>query len=718
MAEMFTPAEANALYNRCKISWDPKSYSLRDSLKLSAKSKDMLKHHITLAGFGAERALIGAIFKFHGCEASGRAGIKSVYWEPKKAIDAEGICIGIQPNDACICKKDDMYIALDYLEYCGFPKTTLKTSRMLEAIVQTCIALSSNKSCSADLHWLACDGFASQSYEDLHNFKKLTDALASKSNNIPAYPTLQPTLCQFVPSVNRYHACKGPMNEYGLDSTKTKEFEECTVQTQMLYTLYYFLEVVWATKTLSDSHLKDLINTFLHSGKPVGGSYIEKLFYDFSHTVAALNPEIDRVTSIENPKERFDAYRELAKTLDFDKHVDVLTKAFLGGDVCAFVSTGFGILIGFTQTYSNTWVRINSCRILYEYAMSNNLLDDKDFHHDRFSDGLSELAGATGTGTASPLAPPVSEKESSDLMSLTVGHKDCSGGAPGAGSYTSPTYEALDKAKSKYVDGRYEFDTQDITDFGDDARIRYESIARKVSLVNRTLTQKLREIKTYNTGGKQAGLPSGRLDRKAVYRYQYDPNIFYNNTYKQLESDLAFGVVLDISGSMHGKGIENGRITMIVLHETLKALGINHSIIGHTSHGSYKCTIERYQSFREDKTYRTRKNYALANLEAQNGNCDSASLFYMEKALLRAKNRDKICVIFSDGQPTECTGTDLREQVAHMERNGIKVIGIGIDFPEIADYYKDYANGKNLTDMLNIVTKILKEYILKKKERA
>ena len=88
----------------------------------------------------------------------------------------------------------------------------------------------------------------------------------------------------------------------------------------------------------------------------------------------------------------------------------------------------------------------------------------------------------------------------------------------------------------------------------------------------------------------------------------------------------------------------------------------------------------------------------------------------MERAFERVSNKDKICLVFSDGAPTECTGDDLIDQVQHMERNGIKVIGIGIDFPSIARYYTEYANGKNLKDMFRIVTDILQEYILKKKE--
>jgi hypothetical protein len=88
----------------------------------------------------------------------------------------------------------------------------------------------------------------------------------------------------------------------------------------------------------------------------------------------------------------------------------------------------------------------------------------------------------------------------------------------------------------------------------------------------------------------------------------------------------------------------------------------------------------------------------------------------MEKELLRAKNKDKICLIFSDGEPTECSGGELRDKIKHMEKLGIKVIGIGINFESIKDYYTDYANGKNLKDMLDITANILQEYVLDKKD--
>ena len=284
----------------------------------------------------------------------------------------------------------------------------------------------------------------------------------------------------------------------------------------------------------------------------------------------------------------------------------------------------------------------------------------------------------------------------------------------------NPTIDALDKEFSTFKDGKYSFHiTNQIpseVDVDTSLKIKYARIVDTVKLINKTLIKQIKDIKVYNTGGKNSGLNKGKLDKTALHKYKHSDKIFYNNTYKIKESDLAFGIILDVSGSMCGSGIRNGISTLIVLHETLKALGINHSIVTHESDRRYQCNIRRYQLFKEDKGYKITKNYNLTSIEALYGNCDSAALYYMEQAMSRVRNKDKIVIMFSDGQPTECTGSELKEQVQKMERKGIKVIGVGINYPQIADYYTDYANGNNLKEMLDIVANILKQYVLDKKD--
>jgi hypothetical protein len=49
-----------------------------------------------------------------------------------------------------------------------------------------------------------------------------------------------------------------------------------------------------------------------------------------------------------------------------------------------------------------------------------------------------------------------------------------------------------------------------------------------------------------------------------------------------------------------------------------------------------------------------------------------------------------------------------------MEREGIHVIGLGVDFDNIKHYYPDHANGRNLAEMVNILVDVLKRYVLEK----
>jgi hypothetical protein len=416
---------------------------------------------------------------------------------------------------------------------------------------------------------------------------------------------------------------------------------------------------------------------------------------------------------------RFKQILEYINSEKINSAVDVMATAFMERWGYYSLPHMLGTVLSFVKNYSYRNIRIKQCAILYNYCKANKLISKADPSDDPLTESFDT---DDDSGFFAELEKSISELEDStskrkSMLDLKEGRDSSAKGLPGGGHDGSSISQALDGLIDNFRTDMYGFTIKDVYSDDESLKLKYEAIVSKIKLVNSQLIKQIRDIKTYNVGGKYAGLNSGKLDRKNLHKYKTDKNIFYQNTYKQKECDLAFGIVLDASGSMHGSGIENGRITMIVLHETLKALGINHSIIDHTCYGKrYTSDLRRYQCFKEDKGYRLRKNYALADIKAQSGNCDSGALWFMEKALLRTKNKDKICLIFSDGAPTECSDADLVAQVKHMERAGIKVIGIGIGFPSISKYYADYANGNNLKEMLDIVAGILKEYVVAKKD--
>jgi hypothetical protein len=477
-------------------------------------------------------------------------------------------------------------------------------------------------------------------------------------------------------------------------------------------TIIFGLEIVYMLNTIYDTMTKAKLSDILTRAETCD---LENLI--FKKDKVFIEPAISLPDDAEK---RFNTIRDYVCSKKVQDMVTEMVDRAYRGIFVNSVSLYFGTLISYAINLSIKNIRVKQCAILYNYCKANALFKPSETDpEDEYDAGEDDDEESSTTSTSSTFKHLVDDeiKESTNMLDLREDRRRSRKTAPGGGHESSPVFEALDGLIDNFRQDKYKFTVTDIVSTSEEDRAEYEAIASKVKLVNSVLTRQIREIKTYNVGGKNAGLSSGKLDRKSLHKYKTNKDIFYQNTYKIKECDPAFGIVLDASGSMCGRGIADGRVTMIVLHETLKALGVNHSIVDHTCYGGrYECDIRRYYSFKEDKTYKITKNYGIVRTTAESGNCDSGALYFMEKALLRTKNRDKICLIFSDGAPTECTGTDLVEQVRHMERCGIKVIGIGINFPNISKYYGTYANGKNLQDMLNIVSDILKEYVLTKKE--
>lgn len=690
--KVYTPVEATTLYNVAKIRYDPTSYSLKGNLITNVSREKLEKEHIAYFDYKAENRLLDSIYAKERSRASrySLTGISNAT-DTSSATLTDMATMFIQQDNLHICLESLQDNSILDLEH-------VKETNIIQTLVTMCIALNSSKSCAKDIMGLCTKTLQDEPYETVHNFEFVKKALEEPRCAIPELSKHSVDVT-YVPTVNTD------------DLDFNYEEDLCT---DSLYAQHIAMfEVLWAYTTLSEEYKACFLALCEKFEIPKQSDfYLFEKYVNLTPIGFSIDPCLENAISEKNPAKRYEMYQELLKAglgdiyahcKEYFKH-EVPTKHFINPIIAIFTA--------FVMQISLTNFRINYIRILYNYCIAKGYLKKSEFK-DHIPDSfekfdVSGTLGICGKGSDSKSLMDLEEHAPSKGKTLDVDDTD----------HTSPAlFESLDGLTDSFESGKYNFTVYNQIDTSDTLKSKYNAIASKVKLVNNLLIRKIRDIKTYNVGGKDSGKTSGRLDRKAIYRYKYDPNIFYDNTYKTLESDLAFGIVLDESGSMSGRGIEDGRITMIVLHETLKALGINHSIIGHTSDYKHHCEITRYQAFREDKTYTTCKNYALINAAAKSGNCDSGALYYMEKALSRVLNKDKICLIFSDGAPTECTGTELKNQVRAMERKGIKVIGIGINFESIAKYYTDYANGRNLTDMLNIVAKILEEYVLKKKDK-
>ena len=726
---LYSPKELARLYNGVKIKCNPTAYSFRDRLIEDSKTRSMADKRISRIGFNAEETLLANILNFWEVSDDPKNYGVYGYCDPNyqkvwRDLCSQGFLLTVYTDHSIIFVEDDNlnFNPTAIATNLGMGSTEFKKAKLLESFVTACYLLKSAGCIAADLKYVTTNmvdnGF---SYESLHSLQHLKDALEARN--------VSEMYVQWFDSPMQAINCPVPVSECSANpaSTFADSRGYCESQTTTMphaigYTNFlkhmYYETIAFGTELVYQIYtkLESSENRKLYEllvGRMVGkDNEITKLMY-----VEGKDSFIPVEGWSEDPATRFKEIAEYIRRPEVRDIVEKVCARFMAYAGYVPIPSMFGAVLSYAKNYSARVFRIKQCAILYNYCKANKLIEDRDpvmdaVHSDDsgdsslFREALEEAFGEGGTEDPLSLIDlephsPSSEKPTGESR----GHS------------ASSMSQALDGLIDNFRDGKYGFTVKDVYSEDPSLKERYEDIASKIKLVNSQLIKQIRDIKTYNMGGKYAGLSTGKLDRKNIHKYKTDKNIFYQNTYKQKECDLAFGIVLDASGSMSGRGIIDGRTTMIVLHETLKALGINHSIIDHTCYGAgYTSDLRRYQCFREDKGYRVRKNYALAGITAESGNCDSGALWFMEKALMRTRNKDKICLIFSDGAPTECSGSDLIEQVKHMERQGIKVIGIGIGFPNISRYYSEYANGNNLKQMLDIVAGILKEYVLAKKE--
>lgn len=690
---MASSKEVNAYYTSCKIKINPTSYSLKDRVVIHNARSNSMPSRISKYK-EIEYSLLSAINKYFQDTLkrdfileSFKPLTTSMYMNFKQntIVDLGLFINNLHLNTVCWNKLTTSF-------------NVKKLAPVDKAIIYYLTALLNSE--NNILKYIVFTNLqGTEHFKDVKDMKFLTDNVTQLiSGKADSLTIVNP--CIFHVECN--------LNDI---LPKGSAYEGCSLEDIFVTNVQYLAEAFYILEHITDKDVKDNIYTLIRKDD---FHPIYRANLDGSLSYASY---IEDIINTENEAERYSKIKNLESNTELKDNI----QTYLKSSTTKWKALPFflSLISGFAQNICAYYVRTTTIQILLKLCRYYKIKIFEGMTGSSLDRSLTALKDLGGLDDETDKKPSMLSNKGSiyaDLDDDDSSKPDKDKSKP----ISEPTVDFLDAQYSTFSESGYAFQVSDdiykLTDVDTDSKIQYDIITSKVKLLNKNLIRKIKEIKVYNTGGKNSGMSKGKLDRKALYKYKTTDKIFYNNTYKVKESDLAFGIVLDVSGSMHGKGIENGVTTMVVLHETLKALNINHSIITHESVGMYQCNIVKYHYFKEDKYYNVSKNYNLMNIKAMRGNCDSAALYYMEKAMSRVQNKDKIVMMFSDGEPTECTGDDLKKQVRHMERKGIKVIGIGINYPSIAEYYSDYANGANLKEMLDIVSNILKQYILEKKE--
>lgn len=177
----------------------------------------------------------------------------------------------------------------------------------------------------------------------------------------------------------------------------------------------------------------------------------------------------------------------------------------------------------------------------------------------------------------------------------------------------------------------------------------------------------------------------GRLDKRlsrAVTDEQ--PRLFYKKRGPDPQLDAAFALLVDCSASMYDK-MDETKLGLVLFHETLRALRIPHEIVGFWEDADRVTEQEAPNLFQTavgfDTCFAVGSGAALMALEPQQDNRDGFAIREMTRRLLRRQERQRILLVFSDGEPSAANYHDVgildtHEAVIQARRQGLEVISI------------------------------------------
>jgi len=183
------------------------------------------------------------------------------------------------------------------------------------------------------------------------------------------------------------------------------------------------------------------------------------------------------------------------------------------------------------------------------------------------------------------------------------------------------------------------------------------------------------------------GFPTGsRLDLEKAMQAEADPRylekIWERKTIPH-KFDYRFSILVDLSGSMKGKKIEETFKGVVVLAEVLEKLGIQYEILG------FSDTSELFKEWEEKLNKESRDKLAkMKNWGGQDTNtAEATQKAYQE--LLKNLGKNNFLITLTDGQPNnaEALKDELKKIVKEKK---VKLVGIGLgpDTEFVKDFYR------------------------------
>jgi nitric oxide reductase activation protein len=232
----------------------------------------------------------------------------------------------------------------------------------------------------------------------------------------------------------------------------------------------------------------------------------------------------------------------------------------------------------------------------------------------------------------------------------------------------------------------------------------------------------------------RSDLPFGRLNKKLIRLItDENPRLFYKKGNPSPEINAAFTLLVDCSASMSDK-MDQTKLGIILFHEALKALLIEHEIIGFYEDANHATDKRQPNYFKKvidfTSSRRAGSGPEILQLEAEEDNRDGFAIRLASARLWQRLEKQKFLLVFSDGEPAaydyEQNGIiDTHEAVLEARKKGIEVINVFLANRQLEEHEQKNIENiygrfsvivENIDELPNMLFPLLRKLLLKSLE--
>lgn len=256
---------------------------------------------------------------------------------------------------------------------------------------------------------------------------------------------------------------------------------------------------------------------------------------------------------------------------------------------------------------------------------------------------------------------------------------------------------------------------------GPNAEAEYDAIYQEVGPYSKLLQRKINEaLRELMEGGVAHHKHFGRII-EADNAFRPDQRFYANKKQPENLPEMAVSVLVDLSGSMHGKRIEYAQKAAILLQDFCAGLGIPCMVAGHNT-GTRSVTGIHYEVFSDFHNVTRKNRLALAQMYPRSSNRDGMAIEVSSFLLKKRPERIKMLFVISDGQPNdtgyqgEAAMRDIQSIVKRYKKAGIETfaVAIGDDKEQIHAIYGDgFIDISELSKLPKVLTNVVKKRLIR-----